>query len=155
MLIRILHAICIVPHTVKLLSGKNFCDWYANDHSRENCCDCATASCYVLRETYRITYLTKFATIECKVLKTTKVSLLESFAIYGILPCMYVCCTCILLYVCTVCCIHAYCTYVYFVACCTLVWKNSFAEYRSLNNKSINQSKVGIKLSLIFSCQNL
>ena len=56
---------------------QNFCGWYANDHSRENFCGCTTASCCVLRESYRITYSTKIRgkifAIECKTVKTTKV----------------------------------------------------------------------------------
>ena len=71
----------------KFFEWENFCGWYANDHSQENFCNCTAASCCVLCESYRITYSTKihwkiFA-IEYKIMKTTKVFALESFAVYG------------------------------------------------------------------------
>ena len=50
--------ICIIIATAysKTFEWKNFRDWYANDHLRENFCGCLTLSRHVLHEAYRITY---------------------------------------------------------------------------------------------------
>ena len=82
--------IIIESYTIygKTFEWENFHGWYANDHSQENFCVCLMPSLSrALRETYKITYSTKICwkifAIECKIMKTTKVFPLESFAVYG------------------------------------------------------------------------
>ena len=53
------------------------------------------------------------------------------------------------------CCIYVCCMYVLLYAVLWMVWRNGFAEYQSLNNKSINQSIIDKTLQLYLLSQCL
>ena len=76
--------ILALPYMAKLLNGKTFA---FGMQFMEKLLQLPNAKSFTLRKTYRITYSTKIHGkifgIECKIVKSTKVFPLESFAVCG------------------------------------------------------------------------